>query len=83
MRSTSNSTGPKRLTAAKGGKTKERKTHPAKKADTAKVAYKAELEFEFTVESTRPAAPRPLRALNDPGHMKQTRPRRHTWVTGL
>ena len=58
-------------------------THPAKNAETVNVAYKAELEFELTVESTCPAAPRPLRALKEPGHMKQTSPRRHTWVTGL
>jgi hypothetical protein len=58
-----------------GAKTK---THPAKNAATVKVAYKAEFEFEFTFESTLPAAPNPFKALNDPGHMKQTNPRRHT-----
>lgn len=55
-----------------------RTTHPAKNAATAKVAYKAEFEFEFTVESTLPAAPNPFKALNDPGHMKHTNARRHT-----
>lgn len=61
---------------------RERKTDPAKKAATVKVAYKAELELELTFESTLPAAPKPLRALKEPGHMKQIKPRRHTWVTG-
>jgi len=62
---------------------KEERTHPAKNAETANVEYKAEFEFEFTAESTLPAAPSPLSALNDPGHMKHTKPSRHTCVTGL
>ena len=61
---------------------RERKTHPAKKAATVKVAYKAEFELEFTPESTLPAAPRPFKELNEPGQRKHTKPSKHTWVTG-
>ena len=57
-------------------------TDPAKKAATAKVAYKVEFALALVVLLICPPAPRPLRALKRPGHMKQTKPRRTTCVRG-
>jgi len=46
---------------------------PAKKPTTAKVEYNAVLARLFAVASSWPPPPMPFRALNMPGHMKQTK----------
>ena len=58
-------------------------THPAKKAATANVAYSAEFAFALVVASSIPPPPNPFSALNSPGPMKHTKPKKNTWITGL
>jgi len=55
---------------------------PAKKAAAANVEYRAEFELAVLVESSWPPAPRPFTALNNPGHMKQTKPSMTICVRG-
>jgi hypothetical protein len=57
-----------------GMTTKNAATHPEKKAAIANVAYRAVFAFALVVASTWPPPPRPFKALNNPGHMKQTKP---------
>ena len=67
----------------RGARSEAQITHPAKNAATANVAYSAELAFALVVGFTMPPPPRPLSALKRPGPMKQTKPRKKTWMTGL
>lgn len=55
---------------------------PAKKPTTAKVEYRAVLARLLAVGSSWPPPPMPLRALNMPGHMKQTRETMTSWTGG-
>jgi len=55
---------------------------PAKKPTTAKVEYKAVLARLLAVGSSWPPPPMPFRALNMPGHMKQTKETMTSWTGG-
>jgi hypothetical protein len=55
---------------------------PAKKPTTAKVEYKAVLARLLAVGSSWPPPPMPFRALNMPGHMKQTNETMTSWTGG-
>jgi hypothetical protein len=60
----------------------ERENYPEKNAKNAYVAYTAQVEFAEVVASTWPPPPSPVRALNIPGHKKQTKPSMTIWVMG-
>lgn len=55
---------------------------PAKKATTAKAEYRAVLALAAALMSVRPMPPMPPRALNMPGHRKQTMETMRSWVLG-
>lgn len=56
--------------------------YPEKNAETAYTEYKALFAFAEVVASTWPPPPSPVRALNIPGHKKQTKPSMMICVRG-
>lgn len=56
--------------------------YPEKNAKNAYVAYTAQVEFAEVVGLNWPPPPSPVRALNIPGHKKQTKATMTTCVMG-
>jgi hypothetical protein len=55
---------------------------PAKKPTTEKVEYRAVFALLFAFASIWPPPPMPFKALNMPGHMKQTKETMTSWTGG-